>query len=526
MRTHKVLGVGLALLLLVSTSAYAEKIKGYIWDIQGTAVVVEGVTVQIVPNTKFERSNHKGITLQDLRIGWEAEVDAEKQGSELVAKKLEIKNKRNDDVKVEGFVVEASPELINVDGYEVRWPTGLERPASSPGMRLKGKGIALDDTTIALEEAEVMPRGFNQDEAEFMFMAQKEIRQLKESIEFYSDPELQAYVSRVGRSLVPDWVDPNELRFDFGIVDDPTLNAFALPDGTVVVHTGLLAVLENEAQLATVLGHEISHVTHRHGYRGYKNAKKWQWLQIGALAAGVAVDAATDNSWAGTLVGLGSGLTISAAVNGHGRNLEDDADRIGLHYAVGAGYDPYEAPEVWHTFDEHVSDQNAVVNWFFSDHSTHQARISNLTREINANYRGNVDRSSFKTNEAEYARMTEKLRRRTAKQNYQRKEYKSAAKYFSSALRSNPRDAEAHLYMGKILWDAGGLQAADGALQAFRAAAGLEPGYADPYRGMGVVYHGMSDYRAAVESFETYLRMRPNAPEARQIRTYVSRYKS
>jgi predicted Zn-dependent protease len=524
MRRYEFVFVWLVLLLLCSTSVHAEKIKGYIWDIQGDTVVVEGVTVQIAPNTKLERSNHKGITLQDLRIGWEAEVDARKQGSELVAKKLEIKNKRNDAVKVEGFVVEVSPELINVDGYEVRWPTGLERPTISPGMRLEGKGIVLDDGTIALEEAEVTPRGFTQDEAEFMFMARKEIQQLKNSIDLYEDPELQAYVSRVGQSLVPDWVNPNELSFSFGIVDDPTLNAFALPDGTVVVHTGLLAVLENEAQLASVLGHEISHVTHRHGYRGYKNAKKWQWLQIGAAAAGVAVDAATDSSWAGTLVGLGSGLTISAAVKGHGRDLEDDADRIGLHYAVSAGYDPYEAPEVWRIFDDYVSDQNAVANWFFSDHSTHKARISNLTREINANYRGEVDRSSSATNESEYARRTDNLRRRTAKQNYEREEYKSAAKYFSGALSSNPRDAEAHLYMGKILWDAGGRQAAEGALQAFRAAAELEPGYADPYREMGVVFHGTGDHRAAVESFEAYLRMRPGAPEARRIRAYISRY--
>jgi regulator of sirC expression with transglutaminase-like and TPR domain len=62
-------------------------------------------------------------------------------------------------------------------------------------------------------------------------------------------------------------------------------------------------------------------------------------------------------------------------------------------------------------------------------------------------------------------------------------------------------------------------------LQAFRAAAELEPGYADPYREMGVVFHGMGDYRAAVESFEAYLRMQPGASEARQIRAYISRYK-
>lgn len=509
--------------LCLATTSYADKVKGYIWDIQGRTVVVEGVAFSIPPGTEIERKNHEGITFQDLQIGWEVEVERKRKGEDVYVKKLKVKNQRYDDVKIEGFVVEVTPNHIDVDGHHIRWPANIDRTVIVPGVRVKGKGVVMDDGTIELKETEILPRGFDQSEAEFMTMASKEIGQLKEQIEPFENPELQEYVSRIGRSLVPDWIDPNEFNFNFTVIDDPTLNAFALPDGTVVVHTGLLSVLENEAQLATVIGHEIAHATHRHGYRGYKNAQKMSWLQLGAMVAGAVVDTQTDSRLAETLVGLGSGLAISAAVNGHGRDLEDDADRIGLHYMVDAGYDPYEAPVVWQRFNQHVQDQNAVVNWFFSDHSTHKARISNLTREINAHYRDGFDRSSVKTYEGRYQGMMEPLRRHTAIQDVHRKEYKNAAKHFSESLEKDPRDAEAHLYMGKIIWGTGGPGAADRALEAFKTAARLEPQYPDPYREMGVVHYRMEDHRAAVQAFETYLQMKPNAPEEQEIRAYLAK---
>jgi predicted Zn-dependent protease len=120
--------------------------------------------------------------------------------------------------------------------------------------------------------------------------------QLRAQLKTIDDPQLQAYVDRVGRSLVPKWVDPQQFQFTFTLVNDPTLNAFAMPDGTVVVQSGLLAVLENEAQLATVLGHEIAHATHRHGYRGLKDQQKKQmWAGLGGLAAGVALGGKMDS---------------------------------------------------------------------------------------------------------------------------------------------------------------------------------------------------------------------------------------
>lgn len=217
---------------------------------------------------------------------------------------------------------------------------------------------------------------------------------------------------------------------------------------------------------------------------------------------------------------MGAAVALSAAVNGHGRNLEDDADRIGLRYSIEAGYDPREAPEVWLIFDEHVNDQNAAVNWFFSDHSTHRARISNLTREVNLHYRSR-DLSSLKTGDAEYQRQIGRLRRHNAIRDYDRKEYRNAEKAFKEILEADPTDAVSHLYLGNIYRDLDGGRESTRAVTEYKAAMRHDPDLPDPYREIGFYYYGLEDHERAVESFRTYLRMAPQAEDGEAIRNYI-----
>jgi hypothetical protein len=399
----------LATSLLLAGNAFAEKFEGYIWDKAENALLVEGIPVVLMENARVERKGQKGITFQDLRIGWEVEVEGGLGEKVFVANKIKVKRKRYDDTDIEGFI-EVDAGAVEVDGKPVVWPEGQTPPHLRSGMRLEGKGTLLDDGTIQIKEASIQPGGFDENEAKYMTLVSGEVTQMKEKLPRVDDPQLQAYVARMGASLVPSWVDPNQMSFNFSVIADPSLNAFALPDGTVVIHTGLLAALENEAQFATVIGHEIAHATHRHGYRGYQHQSKMKWLQLGAVAGGIFAGTKTDSAWAGLLTGVGSSLTISAVVNGHGRDLEDDADRIGLHYMVDAGYDYSEAPEVWRVFNKYTQDQGSIQNFFFSDHSTHRARISNLTQEINANYRSRIDSATLKTNDEQYQRETAKLK--------------------------------------------------------------------------------------------------------------------
>src|SRR5882762_8049667 len=85
----------------------------------------------------------------------------------------------------------------------------------------------------------------------------------------YHDPALNAYVTQVGLSMLPAGSAPEHVNWHFYILRDPIANAFASPNGSIYVNTGLLSLLENEDQLASVLAHEITHVTDRHAYLGY-----------------------------------------------------------------------------------------------------------------------------------------------------------------------------------------------------------------------------------------------------------------
>ena len=147
----------------------------------------------------------------------------------------------------------------------------------------------------------------------------------------YENPELQRYVDRIGKRLAAQSHRP-ELIYRFTVLDSKDINAFALPGGYIYITRGLLAYLNDEASLAAVLGHEIGHVTARHGVQQYSAA---QMANIGATLGAIFVPG-MNNAAAGQLVNvLGTAL-----LRGYGREHELEADRLGAVYMARSGYDP------------------------------------------------------------------------------------------------------------------------------------------------------------------------------------------
>lgn len=156
------------------------------------------------------------------------------------------------------------------------------------------------------------------------------------------DPALAAYVSRIGLDLARLSERP-ELPWEFKVINDSTPNAFALPGGRVAVTRGLLANLENEAQLAAVLGHEIGHVTARHSVQGIQRGTL---LNLGlAVLSGVTSDAPT-----GQLAQQAGQLTATLVDRSYSREQERESDRLGIDYMVKAGYNPQGAVQVQELF--------------------------------------------------------------------------------------------------------------------------------------------------------------------------------
>ena len=149
----------------------------------------------------------------------------------------------------------------------------------------------------------------------------------------YDDQELQEYVNRVGQDLVAV-SDRSYIEYYFGVIDSPIMNAFALPGGFVFITRGLLADMENEAQLAGVLGHEIGHVCARHSAISISEAVGYQMATLAALAA--------PNS--GEMLMVASTLSQTMML-GYSREREYQADDMGLTYMYKAGYDPAQMSE-------------------------------------------------------------------------------------------------------------------------------------------------------------------------------------
>jgi len=199
-------------------------------------------------------------------------------------------------------------------------------------------------------------------------------------------PTVQRYVARVGRQLAARSHRP-ELTYHFTVLDSPILNAFALPGGYVYVTRGLLAELNNEAELAGVVGHEIGHVTARHGVTRYTQQAGYQLLRGVAvlLEPGLA-------NWTQL-----SDLAFTATVRGYGRKEELQADELGLEYAAAAGYDTGQLHHFFETLQRQERDADGGgFHGLFATHPETAERIARMRALERANPGGKqVGRSAY-----------------------------------------------------------------------------------------------------------------------------------
>jgi predicted Zn-dependent protease len=180
-----------------------------------------------------------------------------------------------------------------------------------------------------------------------------------------ADPGLQAYVNRVGRWVATQTERP-DLPWHFGVIDSPAINAFAAPGGYVLITRGLYEILDSEAQLAGVLGHEIGHVVQRHHITVMQKSA--------AISAGAQLAQVRDRS---QLVGnlIGTGAEVFA--RGLDKSAEFEADRIGIVLAARAGYSPYGLVEVLHKLSARGA-QDATLALLFKTHPLPGERLAEV----------------------------------------------------------------------------------------------------------------------------------------------------
>lgn len=216
-------------------------------------------------------------------------------------------------------------------------------------------------------------------------------RQIETKFKVLDDPELTAYVDRVGEKIARICERPN-LKYHFKILDDPMINAFACPGGFIYVTTGILKTIESEAELAGILGHEIGHVTARHAVKRIQ----------GTLAYTILASLLLKDEDARKIIDV----VFSLILLGYSREDEFQADRLGTRYAYQADYDPRGLRDFLATLKKLEKRKPLAIETLISSHPPTSQRIKKINDQIHGFY----SLSGKKTYQTEFLKATSRLR--------------------------------------------------------------------------------------------------------------------
>ncbi len=195
--------------------------------------------------------------------------------------------------------------------------------------------------------------------------------QVEQSVKLVQDPVVNEYVNRIGQNLVRN--SDAQVPFTIKVIDSDEVNAFALPGGFFYVNSGLILAADEEAELAGVMAHEISHVCARHGMRQMTRAN---WAQIGTLPL----------IFVGGGIGYGiyeaSGLALPLTFMKFQRNFEAEADYLGLQYMYKTGYDPQAFISFFEKLQAKEKKKPGTLAKAFASHPQTPDRIEASQREI------------------------------------------------------------------------------------------------------------------------------------------------
>ena len=191
-----------------------------------------------------------------------------------------------------------------------------------------------------------------------------------------ADEAANAYLRRVGQSLIPRDLNLERVSWKFRALRDPQPNAFALPNGSIYVTTGLMTLIDNESQLAAIIAHELTHVMRRHTYV-YNRSNRKKFLTINVMAA---VGAYAPGGLVGAVISIVTMVApfmMMATIYGYSRDLEREADLKGIDMMISAEYAPEEMVNVMKLLDKDLEGEN--IRLFYNDHPALDERIKYLS---------------------------------------------------------------------------------------------------------------------------------------------------
>lgn len=276
-----------------------------------------------------------------------------------------------------------------------------------------------------------------------------EIKLLDERFEkegaVYHDPGLDAYLTRVGNALVADQKLEN-VEWKFRALRDSVPNAFALPNGSIYINTGLIALLDDENQLAAVIAHEITHVTHRHTYLRNRTMRKVMlamnilntigtWTPVGGTV-GIAVD----------LIASISPIMLAISVLGYSKDQEKEADLEGMKAATAAGFAPDGMPNSFKAMQRDIEGEH--LNSFYSDHPALQTRVNYTSATLPADAKKPTEEEA-KTARDDYLALMEAVDRHDVEIAMNEARFRSAVYISQKLVDLHPDSSENVFYLAE-----------------------------------------------------------------------------
>jgi len=196
--------------------------------------------------------------------------------------------------------------------------------------------------------------------------------EIKKSEKFSDDKSVNETVERVGRNIINAAGLRRKEKWDFRVIDnDKVINAFALPGGKVCVYTGLLKIIENDDELAVVIGHEIGHIVARHGG---ERMSQLLLAQLGGMALEIALQKERHKTI--EIAKIAYGVTVELGILlPFSRKHEEEADYLGLIFMAKSGYNLEGALSFWEKMEKKSGDK---IPEFLSTHPSHGTRIKNI----------------------------------------------------------------------------------------------------------------------------------------------------
>jgi len=349
--------------------------------------------------------------------------------------------------------------------------------------------------------------GLTVEEKKLLASAAEEQAFLESSGIIYEDEKLEEYLHQIVSRLQPSSVR-DEIHFRVKVIKDPHLNAFVLPNGTIYMHTGILARLNNEDQIAALLSHEMTHVLKRHALMSSWGRDAGSPAFLGHLGK------------IGDFLALLGSIGTMASLSGYSQELETEADLVGMAMMSAAGYDPKEVLRLFEHLTREKEEQNIKEPFFFGTHPRVERRIENCRQFLGTSFEEtgpgqNIERLFLE-------RMKEVILD-NASLDLRAGRYDSARRGAEKVLKTGQDDARAYFLLGEIFRQRGGSADYGKAKAFYEKAISIDPKYPDPHEAIGLIYYKEGEWVLARQFFESCLALSPHPPGKAYIEGYLKK---